>query len=55
MAKLLRVEVLDGDCGEDEAFVHHLPLDTDRHDLINAVATLYPSYFSLYIVEVEDK
>lgn len=55
MAKTIVVEIEDPNCEEGTCWIHRLPADTDRHDLLNAVQTMYPEATGLYIYEAEDE
>lgn len=47
---MLRIEVIDDNCLEGEAWKHSLPLDTDTVDIMWAIRTLYPTATEVHIL-----
>lgn len=50
---MLRIEIIDENCGEDEAHIHSIPVDTDKAEIIAAIAVFYPTATSIYMVMEE--
>lgn len=50
-----QVNIIDDTCEADTQWSVRIPVDTDRHEIISAIETLYPTatFFSIEIVEKE--
>ena len=47
MKTMLRIEIIDENCGEDEAYYFTVPLETSKESIISAIAVLYPTATSI--------
>lgn len=50
---MLRIEIIDDECGEDEAHIFKVPMDTPWFKIEAAVSLLYPTTTCVSII-VED-
>lgn len=49
---MLKIEIVDEQCGEDEAYCHRVAVDTDKLALLTAISILYPNATSiLFLLE----
>lgn len=52
---MLHIEITDDECAEGEAYIFNVPLDTDKGEIMAAIAVFYPNATSVWIgVEEED-
>lgn len=52
---MLQIEIIDGDCGDDEAHKYEVPLDTTWDDIQTMVRLIHPTCTSCTISVTEDK
>jgi len=53
MTQLLRAEIEDPDCVDNQVWQHTFAIDTDWKDIITTVRLLYPEASSVYLYAVE--
>lgn len=55
MPDVLRIEIEDENTVEDQVWVHQLPLETSKVEIMKAVECLYPTASSVYIFAAEEE
>ena len=49
----LHIEIKDGSCADDEAFIFKLPLETSKVDIMMSIECLYPTTNAIHMEVVD--